>query len=54
MTQSVECPAFGSGYDLTVCGFEPHVGLCTDSTEPASDSLSSPLLSAPPLLSLSL
>ena len=22
---------FGSGHDLTVCGFEPHVGLCADS-----------------------
>ena len=34
----------GSGHDLTVCGLEPHVGLCADSTEPASD---------PPFLSLS-
>ena len=34
----------GSGYDLTVRGIEPHVGLCTGSTEPARDSLSaSPL-----------
>ena len=40
---------FGSGHDLMVCGFEPHVGLCADSTEPAWDALS-PSLSAPPLL----
>ena len=33
---------FGSGHDLTVRGFEPHVGLCADSSEPgaASDSVS--------------
>ena len=37
---------FGSGHDLTVRGFEPHVGLCADSVEPAWDSLS-PSLSAP-------
>ena len=24
----------GSGHDLTVCGFEPRVGLCADSSEP--------------------
>ena len=29
---------FGSGHDLTVCGFEPRVWLCTDSVEPAGDS----------------
>ena len=54
-TQSVKCPtrAFSSGRDLTVCGTEPRVGLCTDSTEPAWDSLS-PSLSAPTPLSLSL
>ena len=40
----------GSGHDLLVCEFEPHVGLCADSTEaPARDSLS-PSLSAIPLL----
>ena len=22
---------FGSGHDLTVCGFEPHIRLCNDS-----------------------
>ena len=31
---------FGSGHDLTVCEFEPCVGLCTDNVEPAWDSLS--------------
>ena len=31
---------FGSGDDLTVRGFEPRVGLCADSAEPAWDSLS--------------
>ena len=49
MAQSVERLTldFGSGHDLTVFGFEPHVGLCADSTGPAWDSL-------PPSLSLSL
>ena len=27
---------FGSGHDLVVCGFEPHVGLCADSSEPGA------------------
>ena len=31
---------FGSGHDLTVREFEPHFGLCVDSTEPAWDSFS--------------
>ena len=45
---------FGSGHDLTVRGFEPHVRLCADSSEPAWDSLSPSLcLSDLPLLSLS-
>ena len=44
---------FGSGHDLTVGGFEPHIRLSADSAEPAWDSLS-PSLSAPPLLALSL
>ena len=39
-------PDFSSGHDLTVCGIEPHIGLYTDSVEPAWDSLS-PSLSAP-------
>ena len=25
---------FGSGHDLMVHGFEPHVGLCADNSEP--------------------
>ena len=32
----------GSGHDLTVRDFEPHIGLCTDSVEPAWESLSLP------------
>ena len=33
MAQSVKRPtlAFGSGPDLMVCEFKPHVGLCADS-----------------------
>ena len=27
---------FGSGHDLTVHGFEPHLGLCADSSEPGA------------------
>ena len=47
---------FGSGHDLTVREFNPHFGLCADSSEPGASfrfcvSLS---LSAPPPLSLSL
>ena len=41
---------FGSGHDLTVCGFKPRVGLCADSSEPASDSVSPPLSAPPPLM----
>ena len=44
---------FGSGHDLTVHGFDPHIKLCTDGTEPACDSLS-PSLCAPPLFAFSL
>ena len=44
---------FGSGHDLTVPGIEPQVRLCTNSEEPAWDSLS-PSLSVPPLVTLSL
>ena len=42
MAQLVKCltPDLGSGHDLTVCDIKPHVGLCTDSVEPAWDSLS--------------
>ena len=55
MVQSVKHLAldFSSGHDLTVCEFEPHMGLCADSSEPAWDSLS-PSLSAPPPLTLSI
>ena len=42
----------GSGCDLLVREFEPHIGLCADRVEPAWDSLS-PFLSAPPPLSVS-
>ena len=37
MAQLVKQPTsahFDSGHDLTVCGFEPRVGLCADSLEP--------------------
>ena len=47
MAQSVECGTldFGSGHDLTVHEFKPHVGLCAGGTEPAWDPLwPSPLL----------
>ena len=30
---------FSLHYDLTVPEFEPHIGLCTDSAEPAWDSI---------------
>ena len=51
VAQSAKRPTldFCSGQDLTVREFEPHIGLCADSAEPAWDSLS-PSLSAPPLL----
>ena len=45
---SVPILDFSSGHDLTVCGFEPQVGLCAGSVEPVWYSLSSSL-SAPPL-----
>ena len=47
VAQSVKGPTldFGSGHDLTVCGFDPCIRLCADSVEPAWDSLS---LSDPP------
>ena len=49
----VKCPTldFSSGHDLTVCDFEPHIMLGTDSVEPAWDSFS---LSFFPSCSLSL
>ena len=41
MARSVEhpIPDLGSGRDLAVCGIRSRVGLCTDSMEPAWDSL---------------
>ena len=47
MAQLVEHPTlgFGSSHDLTVCEFEPHIGLCANSVEPAWNSRS--LLSLP-------
>ena len=55
MAQSVKRPTlgFGSGHDLVVRGFEPWIGLCADSAEPAGDSLC-PSLSDPASLVLSL
>ena len=47
MAQSVQqlTLGFGSGHDLMVCEFEPHIGLCADSVEPAWESVfASPLL----------
>ena len=32
--------SFGSGYDLAVCEFKPHIGLATVIAEPASNALS--------------
>ena len=53
MAQSITSPTlgFGLGHDLTVCEFEPCVGLFTDIGEAAWDSLS-PFLSAPSTLAL--
>ena len=39
---------FGSGHDLTVCGFMPHIRLCADSAELARGSLSLSLCPFPP------
>ena len=57
MAQLVKHPTldFGSGHDLMVHEFESHVGLCTDSLEPAWDSVSLSLYLSPAgVLSLSL
>ena len=45
MALSIKHPTLGfsTGHDLTVCEIEPQVGLCTDSVEPAWDSVSPPL-----------
>ena len=40
---------FGSGHDLKVCVFEPRLGLCADSVEPAWDFLSPSPSASPPL-----
>ena len=55
MAQSLKCLTldFASGHDLVVREFKPHIGLHSDSVEPALDPLS-PSLSAPLLLALSL
>ena len=47
---------FGSGHDLTVREFEPHVGFCADSSEPGAyfGFCVSPLSTPPPLISVSL
>ena len=31
-----EASDFGSGHDLVVCGFKPHVRLCADGSEPGA------------------
>ena len=38
---------FGSGHDLIVHEFEPHIRLCADSMEPAWNSFSPPSLHPP-------
>ena len=43
---------FGSGHDLAVCGFEPQLGLCADSSEPGACFGFCVSLSASPLLVL--
>ena len=45
----VKCPTtdFGSGRDLTVCEFQPHIRLCANSLEPAWDCLSPSFLPLP-------
>ena len=41
---------FGSGHDLMIGDFKPHVGLCADSMEPDWDSLFLSLSVPPPLM----
>ena len=53
VTQSVKHPTSAQGHDLRVREFKPHIGLCAQSLDPGSDSVS-PSLSAPPLLVLCL
>ena len=45
---------FGSGHALMVCEVQPRLGRCSDSAEPAWDSLSPSLKPLPCLCSLSL
>ena len=49
LSQSGKHPTLdlGSGHDLMICEFEPRIRLCADDTEPAWDSLSSPLCPYP-------
>ena len=49
MAQPIKPPIldFCSGYDLTVCGIEPCIGLCADSVE-SWDALSLSLCPSPP------
>ena len=54
-TRVAQSTDISSRGDLMVHGFEPHIGLCADSTEPALDSVSPSLSAARPLVpSLSL
>ena len=47
VSQSVKCPTSAQVMISLISGFEPHIGFCADSSEPALDSVS-PSLSAPP------
>ena len=49
MAHLVKCPTldFGSGHDLMVRENEPHIGICSGSTQPAWDSLSLSLSALP-------
>ena len=51
VAQSVKHPTvdFGPGHDLMTCEFEPRIGLCTDSVEPAWDSFYPSLSASLPL-----
>ena len=55
VAQWVKLPTlgFGSGHDLQVGEFKPHLGLCIEREEPAWDSFS-PSLFDPLLLTLSI
>ena len=45
-------PDFSSGHGLVVCEFNPCIGLCADSTEPAAQSLLGRLSLSPAFLPL--